>query len=130
MEHSKLTWEEVSQYQEVKGYGQQIWKHGGQYYLVREEGGFAAQRFVYPLSNTLFHLLISGEKTLLEIDFYVENDCWPPKISQEEANKNFWKGHPEALKNDAHGQRYFTKKELEEILPEGSLILDCRDKYN
>lgn len=115
MKHTGLTWEEVSQYEEVKGYGQQIWKYKGQYYLVREEGGVAAQRFVYLLPHKLFQLLISGEKTLLDIDFYVENDCWPPEIMQEEANKNFWKRHPEALINDANAQKYFTKKELEKI---------------
>lgn len=37
MEHSELTWEEVIQYEEVKGYGQQIWKHKGQYYLGHPE---------------------------------------------------------------------------------------------
>ncbi|MDG3131472.1 hypothetical protein MKL26_00340 [Streptococcus suis] len=130
MEHSKLTWEEVSQYEEVKGYGQHVWKHEEQYYLVREEGGIAAQRFVYLLSNELFQLLISGQKTLLEISFYVKNDAWPPQIMQLEANRIFWRKYPEVLKNNADAQKYFTKRELEEILPKGSIILDSSDNQN
>jgi len=39
MEYSKLGWEEVSKFEEIKGYGQQIWRHNGQYYLVADEGG-------------------------------------------------------------------------------------------
>ncbi len=47
----------------------------GEYYLVREEGGIAVQRVVYKLPNELFQLLESGRKSLLEIDFYVKNNC-------------------------------------------------------
>ncbi|HEL0562931.1 TPA: hypothetical protein TUR75_001258 [Streptococcus equi subsp. zooepidemicus] len=127
MEHSQLTWEEVSQYEEVKGYGQQVWKHQGEYYLVREEGGIAVQRVVYKLPNELFQLLESGRKSLLEIDFYVKNNCWPPNISQEEANRVFWRQYPEVLKNNKNAQKLFTRRELEELLPEGSLILASSD---
>lgn len=127
MERSQLTWEEVSQYEEVKGYGQQVWKHKDQYYLVREEGGIAPQRFVYPLPANLFQLLIEGQKTLLEIDFYVKNDSWPPKVTQMEANRNFWRKYPDVLKSNISAQKYFSRKELEEILPEGSEILASND---
>ncbi|MCD3434630.1 hypothetical protein KP773_01610 [Streptococcus equi subsp. zooepidemicus] len=127
MERSQLTWEEVSQYEEVKGYGQQVWKHKGEYYLVREEGGIATQRVVYNLPNELFQLLDSGRKSLLEIDFYVKNNCWPPNISQEEANRLFWRKYPEVLKNNKNAQKLFTRKELEELLPKGSLILASSD---
>ncbi|HEK9955742.1 TPA: hypothetical protein TVE77_000654 [Streptococcus equi subsp. zooepidemicus] len=127
MERSQLTWEEVSQYEEVKGYGQQVWKHKGEYYLVREEGGIATQRVVYKLPNELFQLLDSGRKSLLEIDFYVKNNCWPPNISQEEANRLFWRKYPEVLKNNKNAQKLFTRKELEELLPKGSLILASSD---
>ncbi|HEL0026889.1 TPA: hypothetical protein TUY17_001057 [Streptococcus equi subsp. zooepidemicus] len=127
MERSQLTWEEVSQYEEVKGYGQQVWKHQGEYYLVREEGGIATQRVVYNLPNELFQLLDSGRKSLLEIDFYVKNNCWPPNISQEEADRLFLRDNPELLENDVDNQKLFTRKELEELLPKGSLILANSD---
>ena len=54
MERSKLTWEDVIKFEEVAGYGQHIWKHGEQYYLVVDEGGIAGQRVVYELPLELF----------------------------------------------------------------------------
>ncbi|HEK9098031.1 TPA: hypothetical protein TUU01_000858 [Streptococcus equi subsp. zooepidemicus] len=127
MARSQLEWEDVSQYEEVKGYGQRVWKHQGEYYLVREEGGIATQRVVYKLPNELFQLLESGRKSLLEIDFYVKNGCWPPNISQEEADRLFLRDNPELLENDVDNQKLFTRRELEELLPEGSLILASSD---
>ena len=41
MEHSKLGWEDVIQFEEVKGYGQHIWRDGNHLYYVSEEGGIA-----------------------------------------------------------------------------------------
>ena len=123
MERSKLTWEEVIKFEEIKGYGQQIWRHNGQYYLVADEGGIAEQRVVYELPLELFQLIESGEKNLVELHFRLKNDAWPPNMSQEEANKLFWRKHIEVLKNNAAAQRYFTRQELEELLPEGSKIL-------
>ena len=42
-------------------------------------------------------------------------------MSQEEANKLFWRKHIEVLKNNAAAQKAFLLvKELEELLPEGS----------
>ena len=127
MERSKLTWEEVIKFEEIKGYGQQIWRHNGQYYLVADEGGIAEQRVVYELPLELFQLLESGEKNLVELHFRLKNDAWPPNMSQEEANKLFWRKHIEVLKNNAAAQRYFTRQELEELLPEGSKILASSD---
>ncbi|HEK9108261.1 TPA: hypothetical protein SUB18_002004 [Streptococcus equi subsp. zooepidemicus] len=127
MARSQLEWEDVSQYEEVKGYGQRVWKHQGEYYLVREEGGIAVQRVVYKLPNELFQLLESGRKSLLEIDFYVKNGCWPPNISQEEADRLFLRDNPELLENDVDNQKLFPRRELEELLPEGSLILASSD---
>ena len=49
MVNSKLTWEDIIKFEEVAGYGQHIWKHGEQYYLVVDEGGIAGQRVVYEL---------------------------------------------------------------------------------
>ena len=123
MERSKLTWEEVIKFEEIKGYGQQIWRHNGQYYLVADEGGIAEQRVVYELPLELFQLIESGEKNLVELHFRLKNDAWPPNMSQEEANKLFWRKHIEVLRNNAAAQRHFTRQELEELLPEGSKIL-------
>ena len=127
MERSKLTWEEVIKFEEIKGYGQQIWRHNGQYYLVADEGGIAEQRVVYEFPLELFQLIESGEKNLVELHFRLKNDAWPPNMSQEEANKLFWRKHIEVLKNNAAAQRYFTRQELEELLPEGSKILASSD---
>ena len=46
---TNITWEDVIKFEEVAGYGQHIWKHGEQYYLVVDEGGIAEQRVVYEL---------------------------------------------------------------------------------
>ena len=54
MVNSKLTWEDIIKFEEVEGYGQHIWKHGEQYYLVVDEGGIAEQRVVYELPLELF----------------------------------------------------------------------------
>ena len=51
MEHSKLGWEDVIQFEEVIGYGQHIWRDGNTLYYVTEEGGIAPQRVVYELPN-------------------------------------------------------------------------------
>ncbi|MDI5991381.1 hypothetical protein, partial [Streptococcus equi] len=91
------------------------------------EGGIATQRVVYKLPNELFQLLDSGRKSLLEIDFYVKNGCWPPNISQEEADRLFLRDNPELLENDVDNQKLFTRKELEELLPKGSPILASSD---
>jgi len=49
MEHSKLTWEDVSKFEEIKGYGQHVWRHHEKYFFVTDEGGIAEQRVVYEL---------------------------------------------------------------------------------
>lgn len=54
MEHSKLEWEDVIQFEEVKGYGQHVWRDGNHLYYVDEEGGIAPQRVVYELPLELF----------------------------------------------------------------------------
>ena len=127
MEHSKLGWEDVIQFEEVKGYGQHIWRDGNTLYYVTEEGGVAPQRVVYELPNELFALLESGERTQLEILSKLQNDCWPPNVTQEEANRNFLRQYPEALRGNPKAQGLFTNAELDEILPEGAEILASKD---
>ena len=97
MKPTRLQWEDVIQFEEVKGYGQHIWRDGNNLYYVTEEGGIAPQRVVYELPNELFALLESGERTLREVSWKIRNDSWPPNVTQEEANKNFFRQFPEIL---------------------------------
>ena len=127
MKPTNLEWEDVIQFEEVKGYGQHVWRDGNHLYYVDEEGGIAPQRVVYEFPLELFQLLKSGEKTLKEIHFKLKNDCWPPNVTQEEANKNFFRQFPEALRGNPKAQGLFTNSELEEILPEGAKILASKD---
>ncbi len=118
MERSKLKWEDVSRFEEVKGYGQQIWRHKGRYYFVATEGGIAEQRVVYDLSSELFRLLRTGERTLLDIHYRVKYDVWPPtdddkdKISRERVRER-----PITLISNPKNQMLFTRKELEDLIP-------------
>ncbi|QQQ34682.1 hypothetical protein [Streptococcus mitis] len=127
MKPTNLEWEDVIQFEEVEGYGKSIWKNEDKYYLVSEEGTVASWLVVYELPNELFALLESGERTLLEVSWKVQNDCWPPNVTQEEANRNFWRQYPEALRGNPKAQGLFTKAELKEILPEGAEILASSD---
>ena len=127
MKPTKLEWEDVIQFEKVEGYGQHIWRDEDKYYLVLEEGTVVSWLVVYELPNELFALLESGERTLREISCKVKHDYWPPKVTQEEANRNFLRQYPEALRGNPKAQGLFTQAELEEILPEGAEILACRD---
>ena len=127
MKPTKLEWEDVIHFEEVKGYGQHIWRDGNHLYYVDEEGGIAPQRVVYELPLELFQLLKSGEKTLKEIHFKLKKDCWPPNVTQEEADRIFLRQYPEALRGNSKAQGLFTKAELEEMLPEGAEILASSD---
>ena len=42
MKPTKLGWEDVIQFEEVKGYCQHIWRDGNKLYYVTEEGGIKA----------------------------------------------------------------------------------------
>ena len=39
MKPTNLEWEDVIQFEEVDGYGKEVWKHNNQYYIVNIEGG-------------------------------------------------------------------------------------------
>ena len=127
MKPTKLEWEDVIQFEEVEGYGQHIWRDEDKYYLVLEEGTVVSWLVVYELPNELFALLESGERTLHEVSWKIRNDSWPPNVTQEEANKNFFRQFPEILRGNPKAQALFTKSELEEILPEGAEILASCD---
>lgn len=127
MKSTNLEWEDVTKFEEVKGYGQHIWRDGNHLYYVTEEGGIAPQRVVYELPNELFALLESGERTELEVLSKLQTDRWPPNVTQEEADRIFLRQYPEALRGNPKAQGLFTKAELEKMLPEGAEILASSD---
>ena len=118
MGRTTLQWEDVIQFEEVKGYGQHIWRDGNKLYYVTEEGGIAPQRVVYELPNELFALLESGERTQLEILSKLQTDCWPP--TEEEkliSQRNFIRKYPTSLIDFPENRKLFSKEELEELIP-------------
>ena len=127
MKPTNLEWEDVIQFEEVKGYGQHIWRDGNHLYYVTEEGGIAPQRVVYELPNESFALIESGERTELEVLSKLQTDRWPPNVTQEEADRIFLRQYPEALRGNPKAQGLFTKAELEKMLPEGAEILASSD---
>ena len=119
MEHSKLGWEDVIQFEEVKGYGQHIWRDGNHLYYVSEEGGIAPQRVVYELPNELFALLESGERTELEVLSKLQTDCWPPTEEEKnEIRKDRARKKPIVLISNRKNQLLFSNKELEKLIPQ------------
>lgn len=104
MKPTKLEWEDVIQFEEIEGYGKSIWKNEDKYYLVLEEGTVASWLVVYELPQELFVLL---ERILQEVSWRVQNECWPANVTQEEANRNFFRQFPEALtKGTAAGKKF------------------------
>ena len=118
MEHSKLGWEDVIQFEEVKGYGQHIWRDGNHLYYVTEEGGIAPQRVVYELPNELFALLESGERTELEVLSKLQTDRWPPTEEEKKASEKQFilKGLTPLIANPKSWE-LFTQEELETLIP-------------
>ena len=118
MKPTKLEWEDVIHFEEVKGYGQHIWRDGNHLYYVDEEGGIAPQRVVYELPNELFALLESGERTLLEISWKIKHDRWPPTEEEKKASeKRFIEESPTSLIDLPETRDLFTKEELEKLIP-------------
>ena len=118
MEHSKLGWEDVIQFEEVKGYGQHIWRDGNKLYYVTEEGGIAPQRVVYELPNELFALLESGERTELEVLSKLQTDRWPPTEEEKKASeKQFILKGLTPLIASPKSWELFTQEELETLIP-------------
>ena len=118
MKPTNLEWEDVIQFEEVKGYGQHIWRDGNHLYYVDEEGGIAPQRVVYELPNELFVLLDSGERSLLEISWKIKTDRWPPtEEERRESRRKFISKHPASLIDVPKNRKLFSKEELEELIP-------------
>ena len=118
MGRTTLQWEDVIQFEEVKGYGQHIWRDGNNLYYVTEEGGIAPQRVVYELPNELFALLESGERTQLEILSKLQTDRWPPTEEEKLINqRNFIRKYPTSLIDFPENRKLFSQEELEELIP-------------
>ena len=119
MKPTNLEWEDVIQFEEIKGYGQHIWRDGNHFYYVTEEGGIAPQRVVYELPNELFALLESGERTIREVSYRVKNNCWPPKEEEKnEIRKKRAREKPIVLISNRKNQLLFSNKELEILIPQ------------
>ena len=118
MKPTKLGWEDVIQFEEVKGYGQHIWRDGNTLYYVTEEGGIAPQRVVYELPNELFALLESGERTELEVLSKLQTDRWPPTEEEKKASEKQFilKGLTPLIANPKSWE-LFTQEELETLIP-------------
>ncbi|OHQ21390.1 hypothetical protein HMPREF2655_06390, partial [Streptococcus sp. HMSC066F01] len=116
MKPTKLQWEDVIQFEEVKGYGQHIWRDGNHLYYVDEEGGIAPQRVVYKLPNELFALLESGERSLLEISWKIKHDRWPPTEEEKKTSEKQFilKGLTPLIANPKSWE-LFTQEELERL---------------
>jgi len=98
MKPTNLEWEDVIQFEEVKGYGQHIWRDKDKYYLVSEEGTVASWLVVYELPNELFALLESGERTELEVLNKLQTDRWPPtEEGKKSSEKRFIEESPTSL---------------------------------
>lgn len=119
MKPTKLEWEDVIQFEEVKVYGQHIWRDGNHFYYVTEEGGIAPQRVVYELPNELFALLESGERTQLEVLSKLKTDRWPPTEKEKnEIRKDRARKKPIVLISNRKNQLLFSDKELEMLIPQ------------
>lgn len=118
MKPTNIEWEDVIQFEEVKGYGQHIWRDGNHFYYVTEEGGIAPQRVVYELPNELFTLLESGERTIRELSYRVKNNYWPPtEEERKESRRKFISKYPASLIDVPKNWKLFSKEELEELIP-------------
>ena len=119
MKSTKLEWEDVIKFEEVKGYGKSIWRNEDKYYLVFEEGTVASWLAVYELPNDLFALLESGKRSLLEISWKIKTDRWPPTEEEKnEIRKDRARKKPIVLISNRKNQLLFSNKELEKLIPQ------------
>ena len=118
MKPTNLKWEDVIQFEEVKGYGKLIWKNEDKYFLVSEEGTVASWLAVYDLPKELFSLLDSGERSLLEISWKIKHDSWPPTEEEKKASEKQFvlKGLTPLIANPKSWE-LFTQEELETLIP-------------
>ena len=118
MKPTNLKWEDVIQFEEVKGYGKLIWKNEDKYFLVSEEGTVASWLVVYELPQELFSLLDSGERSLFEISWKIKHDSWPPTEEEKKASEKQFilKGLTPLIANPKSWE-LFSQEELERLIP-------------
>ena len=118
MKPTNLKWEDVIQFEEVKGYGKSIWKNEDKYFLVSEEGTVASWLAVYDLPQELFSLLDSGERSLLEVSWKIKHNSWPPTEEEKKASEKQFilKGLTPLIANPKSWE-LFTQEELETLIP-------------
>ena len=118
MKPTNLKWEDVIQFEEVKGYGKSIWKNEDKYFLVSEEGTVASWLAVYDLPQELFSLLDSGERSLLEVSWKIKHDSWPPTEEEKKASEKQFvlKGLTPLIANPKSWE-LFTQEELKRLIP-------------
>ena len=118
MKPTNLKWEDVIQFEEVKGYGKLIWKNEDKYFLVSEEGTVASWLAVYDLPQELFSLLDSGERSLLEVSWKIKHDSWSPTEEEKKASEKQFvlKGLTPLIANPKSWE-LFTQEELETLIP-------------
>ena len=118
MKPTNLKWEDVIQFEEVKGYGKLIWKNEDKYFLVSEEGTVASWLAVYDLPQELFSLLDSEERSLLEVSWKIKHDSWPPTEEEKKASEKQFvlKGLTPLIANPKSWE-LFTQEELETLIP-------------
>jgi len=116
MKPTNLKWEDVIQFEEVKGYGKSIWKNEDKYFS--EEGTVASWLAVYDLPQELFSLLDSGERSLLEVSWKIKHDSWPPTEEEKKASEKQFvlKGLTPLIANPKSWE-LFTQEELETLIP-------------
>ena len=118
MKPTNLEWGDVTQFEEIEGYGKSIWKNEDKYYLVLEEGTVASWLVIYELPQELFALLESGERTLQEVSWKVQNDRWPPTEEEKRASeKRFIEESPTSLIDIPETRELFTQEELKRLIP-------------
>ena len=130
MKPTNLKWEDVIQFEEVKGYGKSIWKNEDKYFLVSEEGTVASWLAVYDLPQELFSLLDSGERSLLEVSWKIKHDSWPPTEEEKKASEKQFvlKGLTPLIANPKSWE-LFTQEELETLIPLAEQkLIDWRGK--
>ena len=118
MKPTNLEWEDVIQFEEIEGYGKSIWQNEDKYYLVLEEGTVASWLVIYELPQELFALLESGDRTLQEVSWEVQNDCWPPTEEEKKASEKQFilKGLTPLIANPKSWE-LFSQEELERLIP-------------
>ena len=55
------------------------------------------------------------ERILQEVSWRVQNECWPANVTQEEANRNFFRQFPEALTKGTAAVKKF--RNADNVLP-------------